>query len=386
MKLSLTTILVLMTISIVEGQFTSVQVSGPKENEYRIVQIDQQDASTLLHFEYSNLESFWLCVDETIFLFDKSANKKYRLLNSINAPICDKKHLIESAGEGHYFTLEFEKTQGSSMQFEIRGSSLNGMGLLQVTVDTTIKANSFLSVNDFIERTPLKEFGVIYKDGSPVYYYQYKGVRIAVLLDYDNNYGEYYQASIVVTNLSGKDLIIEPDLMTARVQKGLKIYHHKILTYQEYISKVKKRQNWESFAVALGESLAANRAGYSEHVSISQSRFQSNTTGSAVGYVNNRYGSVYYNGSTVGTVYSTSYLKSYDGSNAYFARQNANQNIANFQDSQFQVLQNISQGYLRMNTIPHGTEFYGYVNLPYVKVDGLVLVVPFYKQDFIFSW
>ena len=95
-------------------------------------------------------------------------------------------------------------------------------------------------------------------------------------------------------------------------------------------------------------------------------------------------GSVYGNSNTTYSTYGTSYSRAYDGAAAYAAQQNANRNIANFTGQQYEVKNQISQGYAKIHTINNETEYLGYVNVKYKKADSLTLTIPFNGTDFIF--
>jgi len=381
--------LLILTLSISNGfsQYRDISFDKTDVPYLEIVQIDFREYSTLVHFHYKNNNSGWMCTNENFYIQDKTTYKKYKLLNSINLPFCDNAHILEKADQEHNFTLEFEKVPVDIEKFDIiEAEAENGFNYYGVVVDTSKKAKDFIDVESFISSTPVKEFGYFYKDDKPVFYYNYKGVSIAIMLTYDNNYGKYYQANILIKNLSGRDLNFNPNLITARMQKKKKVLDAEVLTYNEYMKKVQNRQAWAAAAVAFSESMAASNAGYSSSSSQSYSSGYSTSTGSASGYVGDTYGSVYGSSSTYSSTYGTTYSQSYDGAAAYQAQQNANRNIANYQGQQYQIKNRLSEGYVRLNTIPNETEYIGYINIKYKKVDRIQVVIPFFDTNFSFTW
>lgn len=416
---------ILMIATNLSAQFRTFSFQKSEVPALKIVQIDFREFSTLIHFQYTNIESAgWACIDENIYVMDKQSFKRYKLLNSINLPICDKKHLFDQANQQHNFTLEFEKIPEIIGEFDIIENTEGGFNFYGVKIDTTIKTKDFLDVFSFIDETPVKEYSFYYQDGNPVLYYKHNGLMIAVLLTYDNNYGKYYQANILIQNITGREFNFNPENISAEYFKIVKSskkykkkkvstnddvyfnpktdinlessttiindtlvkYEAKVLTYNEYMTKVKNRQAWSAFAVAFSESMAASNAGYSSSTTQTSVQGYSNSYGSASGYIGNAYGSVYGRSSTYGSAYGTSSTQKYDGAAAYAAQQNANRNISNFQNQQFEIRRNLSEGYMKLNTIMNGNEYVGFVNIVYSKVDKVRLNIPINNTIYTFYW
>lgn len=416
---------ILMIATNLSAQFRTFSFQKSEVPELKIVQIDFREFSTLIHFQYTNIESAgWACIDENIYVMDKQSFKKYKLLNSINLPICDKKHSFDQTNQQHNFTLEFEKIPEIIDEFDIIENTEGGFNFYGVKIDTTIKTKDFLDVFSFIDETPVKEYSFYYKDGNPVLYYKHNGLMIAVLLTYDNNYGRYYQANILIQNITGREFNFNPENISAEYFKIVKSskkykkkkvsknddvyfnpktdinlesittiindtlvkYEAKVLTYNEYMRKVKNRQAWSAFAVAFSESMAASNAGYSSSTTQTSVQGYSNSYGSAAGYIGNTSGSVYGRSSTYASAYGTSSTQKYDGAAAYAAQQNANRNISNFQNQQFEIRRNLSEGYMKLNTIMNGNEYVGFVNLVYSKVDKVKLNIPINNTIYTFYW
>ena len=355
----------------------------------KIVQIDFQEYSTLVHFQYVNDKYGWINTSENFYIQDKSTYKKYNLLNSINLPFSPSRHVLDKKGQIHNFTLEFEKVPKEIGIFDIiekteKGN--NGFCIYDIKIDTSKNTGSFIDVTSFTEQTPVKEYGYYYKDDKAIYYYKFKGVVISAMISYTNSYGKYYQINILIQNFTGRDRNFNPNLITAKMQKNEEVFDREVLSYNSYIKKVQNRQAWAAAAVAFSEGMAASNAGYSSSTSSGYSSGYSTTTGSASGYVGDTYGSIYGSSSTYSSTYGTSYSKSYDGAAAYAAQQNANRNVANYQNQQYQIKNTLSQGYARLNTIPNETEYLGYVNIKYKKIDHLQIVIPFNNTNFVFSW
>ncbi|MDN3689048.1 hypothetical protein [Cyclobacterium jeungdonense] len=370
-----------------KAQYKNISFEKSNARNLKIHQIDFREFSTLIHFQYTNENSGLICAEEDFYIQDKETLKKYKLLNSLNLPICDKAHQFDKLGQIHNYTLEFERVPDEIKKFDIIENSENGFKFYGVKIDNSKEQANVIDVTSFINDTPVKEYGIYYKDGDPVFYYNHKGITVAVMLTYNQNYGKYYQANIMVKNLSGREFNFDPNQITAIMQKNDKVYEPEVLSYEEYMKKVKRQQNWNAFAVAFSESMSANQAAYSSSSSSTTSSGYSNTTGSASGYVGDTYGSIYGSSSTYGSSYSTTYSQNYDGQAAYLAQQNANKNISNYQANQYSIKQTISEGYLRLNTIHNETEYIGYVNIEYEKkIEEIVLSVPVNGTTYTFTW
>lgn len=387
--LRLLILLSIVSIGSLKAQFKDFTIGKALVPSLKIVQIDFRDYSTLVHFQFVNENSAWINTSENFYIQDKSTYKKYNLLNSMNLPFAPNLHVLDEVGQKHNFTLEFEKVPENIGAFDIIEKAQdgeNGFCFYDIKIDTSKKTNSFIDATSFIEETPVKEYGYYYKDDKPIYYYKYKGTVISAMLSYSASYGKYYQVGILIQNLTGRDRNFNPNLITAKMKKGEEVFDREVLSYNTYMKKVKNRQAWSAAAVAFSEGIAASNAGYSSSSTSSYSSGYSTSTGSASGYVGDTYGSIYGSSSTYSSTYSTSYSKSYDGAAAYAAQQNANRNVANYQNQQYQIKNQLSQGYARLNTIPNETEYIGYINVKYKKVDHLQVVIPFNNTNFVFNW
>ena len=369
------------------SQFRNISYNKADDPNLKIIQIDFRENSTLIYFQYINNDSVTeICAGETFYVKDIVTLKRYNLINSLNLPICKKAHVFDRGNQTHNFILEFEKIPSSIGEFDIIENPENGFNFYSVNIDKTKSENNLLDIASFIDETPVKEYSITYKDGKPILSYKEKGLVIAVMLTYDNNYGRYYQANLLIQNFTGKEFNFNPGLISCKVLNKEKVFDLKVFSYNEYIRKVNNIQAWSSFAVAFSESLAASNAGYSSSQTQSRVSGYSNSYGSASGYVGNTYGSVYGSSSTYASAYGTSSTQSYNGAAAYAAQQNARANVAAYENQQYQIKQTLSEGYLKLNTITEGMEYIGYVNVSYRKADIIELLVPINGKTYLFRW
>lgn len=231
-----------------------------------------------------------------------------------------------------------------------------------------------------------KECKTFYRDGHTYQYYVHKGISVTMGLSIKKSYGKYYEVAIAIENLTGSSFNFNPNNISAKILKNDSYTYETALPAYEYMKKVNRRQSWNAALVAMGQYNAANQAGYSSSSTTSTTTGYATTYGNASGYYGNTSFNAYGNSTTYGTATTNSYTQSYDGAAAYAAQQNANRNVSNYQNQQFQIKQSLNQGYLKMNTIPNGYRIVGFVNIKYKKGDTMTITIPVNGTDYDFLW
>lgn len=376
------------------AQYNSVEYEK-KPAPLQIVQIDYTGISTLIFIKYTNKGSGWINIGDKTYLKDTKTDKVYYMLNSINIPLSDegepKVHILDKEDQVHYFCLEFEKLPETVEKFNLieEETNPNAFNFFGVTIHKD-KKTEFVNIDDFIKSTPVKEYGYSLKDGNLIYYYKHKGMSISMTLFRDNSYGDYYQAWINIQNFTGKNLLLAPNRITAKsyMKKAEEMKDLNILSYEEYMKKVKRKQNWQNFAVAFSNGLAASNAGYSYSTTNTSVTGVTNSYGSASGYVGDTYGYASGWSSSYSTAYGRSTTQSYNGAAAYAAQQNANAQTNAYISNQYQIKNRLSEGYIKANTLANQTEFMGYFNIQFIKTDNLRIEIPINGETYVFtrSW
>ncbi|WP_140936934.1 hypothetical protein [Sphingobacterium lumbrici] len=376
------------------AQYNSVEYEK-KPAPLQIVQIDYTGISTLIFIKYTNKGSGWINIGDKTHLKDTKTDKVYYMLNSINIPLSDegepKVHILDKEDQVHYFCLEFEKLPETVEKFNLieEETNPNAFNFFGVTIHKD-KKTEFVNIDDFIKSTPVKEYGYSLKDGNLIYYYKHKGMSISMTLFRDNSYGDYYQAWINIQNFTGKNLLLAPNRITAKsfMKKAEEMKDLNILSYEEYMKKVKRKQNWQNFAVAFSNGLAASNAGYSYSTTNTSVTGVTNSYGSASGYVGDTYGYASGWSSSYSTAYGRSTTQSYNGAAAYAAQQNANAQTNAYISNQYQIKSRLSEGYIKANTLANQTEFMGYFNIQFIKTDNLRIEIPINGETYVFtrSW
>ncbi len=358
----------------------------------QIVQIDYTGISTLVFIKYTNKGNGWINIGDKTHLKDPKSNKDYYMLNSINIPLSDegepKVHVLDKEDQVHYFCLEFEKLPETVDKFNLieKETNPNAFNFYGISIHKD-KKTEFVNINDFIKSSPVKEYGYSMKDGNLIYYYKHKGMSISMTLFSDNSYGKYYQAWINIQNFTSKNLLLAPNRITAKsfIKKAEEMKDLQILSYEEYMKKVQRKQNWQNFAVAFSNGLAASNAGYSYSTTNTSATGVTNSFGSASGYVGDTYGYASGYSSSYSTAYGRSTTQSYNGSAAYAAQQNANAQTNAYISNQYEIKSRLSEGYIKANTLANQTEFMGYFNIQFIKTDNLIIEIPINGETYVFS-
>lgn len=365
---------------IVEKTHPSIQIN----------QIDFTPKSTLVYMKYTNNGAMWVHINDKTKLVDKKTGTEYKMINSINIPISDegepKFHILSGANATHYFCLEFEKLPENIESFDLINdlNNPNAFNCFNVQYDKSIKTD-FISIDEYSKKSPVKEFGYKFSNGKISYYYKHKGLAISFELTSDNSYGKYYQAWFNIQNFTGSSILVNPNLIFATFKKEEEIKELEILSHEEYIKKVNRNQNWENFALAFSNGLAASSAGYSRSTTTTAAYGTSNTYGQASGYVGNTYGSFSGRSTSYSTAYGRSTTETYNGAAAYAAQQNANAQTEKFINEQYTIKNKISEGYLKVNSLANQTELTGFVNIKFAKIDNIKISFPLNGETYIFE-
>lgn len=371
------------------SQFNNISVEKTHPS-IQIHQIDFTSKSTIVFLKYTNNGASWINVNDRTKIVDKKTGLDYKLINSINIPLSDagepKFHLLNTQNQTHYFCLEFEKLPENIDLFDIIEESNSGtaFNLFNVSFDKTIKTD-FININDYTKKSPVKEFGYKFSNGKISYYYKHKGLAISFELTADNSYGKYYQAWFSIQNFTGSSILVNPNLIFASIVKNESIKELEVLSYEDYIKKVNRNQNWQNFAVAFSNGLAASSAGYSTSTTTTSVYGTNKTYSSASGYVGNTYGSLYGNSTSYSTAYGRSTTQSYNGAAAYSAQQNANAQTEKFVNDQYLIKNKISEGYLKVNSLSNQSELVGFINIKFVKTDNIKITFPINDETYVFE-
>ena len=381
-------ILLFGVVSNILAQYNCLTVAS-KPATMIVEQIDYYDNSMVVFLTYYN-QGYATCYINDKTYARTADGRRYPLLNSINMPISSeaepREMIMSSADQCHRFALEFEKAPlGEAfdiIEIENKPSAFNFYGMCADTLCETERLNP----DEFIRGYPVKERGLFMQDGMYIQYITYQGITLTVNVSAVQQYGKYYNVDLLLQNASGKSVLFTLDNVEAEgyilaadtIKKTIPL---QVFTAYEYDKKVKNRQAWNNFFVALGESLAAENAGYS--TSSTTYSGSAHTYGSATAYGSGGYASAH--GSSYTTVHGRSQTSTYDGAAAYWAQQQAQVNYSAFADSQSQLREQLNAGYVKSNTIKDGVDYYGYFNIKYnKKIDHLKIRFRIDGEDFVF--
>ncbi len=217
---------------------------------------------------------------------------------------------------------------------------------------THLPVRLLLSTTDQVI-VPITLRQLYYQDGQPVEFYSIDGIYVGVKISTQQLYGAYYEAYIEIENGSNPQFDFSPDNITATLEDGGNANEAEVMTYNDYMKRVKRRQNWTTAFTIFAESAAATSAGYS---SSKTNTYIQTSTGKSVSVQSN--------------------TESYNGAAQYAAMQNAANNVNSMIRQQYDIRQTISEGYLKLNTIFPNSRLVGFVNIKFQKADHILLNVP----------
>lgn len=175
-----------------------------------------------------------------------------------------------------------------------------------------------------------------------------------------DDYGKFYQLSIIVQNLTPNSYTFDPDSVKAYVLNSDSLLENmKVYTSKGFQKKIKNQQAWEEALTGLAVGLNAGQAGY-------QTSYVS-TTG--------------YGGYTYLQPVTT-----YNAGAAALANMVANNQMVQLANQMEADRKVRAEGYLTKNTIHSGEGIYGYMNVKRIKGKIMTVVIPVNGTQFVFKW
>lgn len=347
-----------------------------------VLQVDNRESSTMVYLKYTRREGIdWSNINEKTFARVNGSYKQYHLINSINMPISSEAEqidmLFDYPNQVHCFALEFEKIpNGVTFDVVENEQDPNAYNIIGITPDTT-QVTEFVNLDKMVEDYPItRERGMYLKNNILVQYVKAKDIVLTMYVQAIKEYGKYYMVTMDLQNFSGKSILFTLNNVTAEgyiVQEGkpIKTIPLEVLSSYEYDKKVANKQAWNNFWVALGEGMAASNAGYSASSTTYSGNSYTSAYGHAYGYAGNTYGYVNAYGSAYTTTYGRSNTVAYNGAAAYAAQQQANANVQAYASGQYEIRQQLNEGYVKNNTIQNKVVYSGFFNIKYKKIDHI---------------
>ncbi|MCD8302047.1 MAG: hypothetical protein LUC44_03400 [Prevotellaceae bacterium] len=226
-----------------------------------------------------------------------------------------------------------------------------------------------------------------YINGAAWPYYNKNGIEICMKTTKVKDYGKYHEIQLVIANNSMFPIDFDP----ARISILLIDVYGKekplrVLTSQEYMKTVRRRQNFWMAINEWGENSDAAKAGYT--TSSTQTSYNGNSSSTYLASL--RANNAYANGtasektSYQGT--STSTTTTYNAAAAYQAKLIASQRIAAYNDRLLSEREAKEEGYLKKTTIYPGEMISGYVNIARKKGQSMVINVDINGAVYRFDW
>ena len=347
-----------------------------------VFQVDNRESSTMVYIKYTRREGIdWSNINEKTFARVNGSYKQYHLINSINMPISseaeDINMLFDYPNQVHCFALEFEKLpQGVTFDVIENEQNPNAYNIFGISPDTT-QVTDYVNLDKMVEDYPITRVkGMYLKDNVLIQYIKANNIILTMYIQAVKQYGKYYTVNMDLQNFSGKSILFALNKVSAEgyiVKDGQisKTIPLDILSSYEYDKKVANKQAWSNFWVALGEGMAASNAGHSSSTTTYNGNSHTSAYASAYGYAGNTYGYANAYGSAYTTTYGKAHTESYNGAAAYAAQQNARANVERHAAGQYEIRQQLNEGYVKDNTIQNQVEYSGFFNIKYKKIDHI---------------
>ena len=374
-------LVIALSHTVVMAQYANIRIVK-EPSCLKILQVDFRESSTFVYIKaVSPSNDYRANIGEKTFIRVKGRNKQYPLINSINMPIGSEaeehRMIFDKEGQEHYFALEFEKVpETSSFDIIENESSEYAFNFYGVQIDTLVKKD-YVDLDKMVEDYPIqKEIGAYLKNNVIIQYAKAKGIILTMYIQAVKQYGKYFTVNMDLQNFSGKSILFALNKISAEgyvVKDGQisKTIPLEILSSYEYDKKVANKQAWSNFWVALGEGMAASNAGYSSSTTTYNGNSHTSAYASAYGYAGNTYGYANAYGSAYTTTYGKAHTESYNGAAAYAAQQNARANVERHAAGQYEIRQQLNEGYVKNNTIQNQVEYSGFFNIKYKKIDHI---------------
>ena len=362
------------------AQFNKVSVDNIP-SKLHVVQVDNRESSTLVILKYVREgDVAWSNINDKTYARVNGTYKQYHLINSINMPISSEAEnvnmLFEHPNQVHYFALEFEKLpKGVIFDIIENEQSPTAYNIYGIRPDTT-HISDYYNLDKMVEDYPItKESGAYLKNNVIVQWVKANNIVLTMYIQAIKQYGKYYTVNMDLQNFSGKSILFTLNNVRA---EGYLVKNEKvttvpldILSSYEYDKKVANKQAWNNFWVGLGEGMAAANAGYSTSSTTYSGSSYTTANGHLYGYAGNTYGYANAYGSAYTTTYGRSNTTSYNGAAAYAAQQQARANTQQYASGQYEIRQQLNEGYVKDNTIKNQIEYSGFFNIKYKKIDHI---------------
>ena len=229
---------------------------------------------------------------------------------------------------------------------------------------------------------------IYYHNGIQIMNFVNNDFVLAMSIAKGRNYGKYYMAEVSIFNNTNKNINFSPqDNIKCNFINGGIASTADILSYDEFINKVKSRQALSTLVLGIAEVYNASQAAYS----------QTNTFGTLNAYGAGNSNSSYYNSNGYFSNYTSNsnarvnaYTNinstTYNGEAAYFAQQNALNNISNYSQYLSLKKETIKDEYLRKHTIMPGQEYSGRINIKYSSASLIEFLIMLDGKEYSFVW
>ena len=391
-----------------KNRYRDYYITGELQGEGEFISIDRYDDKNSVfgiqktYYKNGNIASDCTVVNGNgkVILYYENGKKKeeYELANGEpngiaisyyeNGLIHTKSNLAHGKLDGIFY--QFTENGDACSQVEFKNGEYTKPYYTYSTQNGLVTKYKIADNSLYLETPSLNEKQTYHQRGTTWDYYMKNGLCMMVNASINKDYGKYFTLYIVLTNNSVQPITLDPSLITAYKKKKNKTESLNVLKSDEYIAKVRRKQNWNMFFNAFNESMAANKAGYSASSTQTNSAYSGASVSGAAGAVIGTDGAAI--GGAVGVSgyaggsSTSSTTVAYNGAAAYQAELIASDRIADYNNQMLQERNIKDAGYLKITTVNPGETISGYVNIQYKKGDELSVNIPVDSVVYPFVW
>jgi hypothetical protein len=117
------TAFLIISLDSIAQKFYYPEIEDQSHRNLVLQRIEHTKYETIVHIKYIATSQYenggWVCAGNTFYIRERSTNKKYKLIDTYNIPICPEKHHFKSTKDILAFRLVFERIPNDLKIFDI---------------------------------------------------------------------------------------------------------------------------------------------------------------------------------------------------------------------------------------------------------------------------
>ena len=289
-----------------------------------------------------------------------------------NGNLYEQTYFVQGKEEGVHSELNAEGTY--CVQTIMKDGELALPYYQYTSINGNVMKYNIADNRPYIEQPTIGDLQTIIDKGTTWQYYNMNGITLLFSLATSSEYGNYYCATISLTNNGGQQVELDAEKIRVHVtdQKQKQWYLH-VWTAAEYMYKVRKNQAIKFEQASIARNQAVMSAGKSVYHASTTTNRSGSASAVAIGSDGIAVSSGYYSGQS--TEDKTTVV--YDERLAMQERMMAEQRLQNYKEALNEDFNSRDEGYLKRMTVLPGETLTGYVLFDYDKsINDLTIMIP----------